>query len=639
MIIRLKKFLFIGVKEDMARFFERAQKEGFIEFIKPSQESLRKVSSNQEILVEALKILRKMPRAKQACSLKSLDPTKLAHLVVENKKKLEKFKEEQKILKAEMARLAPIGDFSLDEIKEIERQSNKQIQFFCVKRSKTEKVSVPSEFFYLSSKQDLDYYMSIDETVKEIPDMTEIYFEKSVSQIREELSFLEKGIKECERELGEDVVYINCLSKHLTLQINQDELQFAQNDVDTHLDGSLFAINAWVPKNRLHSLFPVLESLGIHAEEIAIEKEDRIPTFMENKKVGKLGEDLVQIYDIPAISDKDPSRWVFWSFIVFYAMIISDAGYGLIYLALSLFLKKKFSNFSAPVKRMVNLFMALSIGVIVWGVLAGSYFGICVQPKNPVNRVSFIHFLAVRQADYTVKMKDDNYREMIDQFPKLEGIKDPRLILQKGSVEMGGGRVKYAVYDDLRNSIFMELSLIVGVIHICLSLIRHTKRYYAGVGWILAILGGYVYFPHVLDTTSLIHVLGWVSKETGFKVGFKFLIGGFSLAIILSCVQNRIKGLIDIGKSIEIFADILSYLRLYALGLAGMILAETFNGMGEKLHIVFGSLLILFGHTINMVIGIMGGTIHGLRLNFIEWYHHCFSGGGKIFNPLKIIKS
>ena len=638
MIIPLKKYLFIGVKEDMTRFFERAQKEGFIEFIKASQESLREATPKQEIVLEALKILRKMPKVKQARSLKNSDPTKLAHLVVENKRRLEKFKEEERVLKAEMARLAPIGDFSLDEIKEIEREANQHIQFFCVKKSKTKEVSVPSKLIYISSKHNLDYYMSIGEKVKEIPDMIEIYFDKSLSQLREELSSLEEGIKNCEKELIEDVAYIDCLSKHLTRQVNQDELQFAQDEVNTHLDGSLFAIKAWVPKNRLHRLFPVLKSLGIHAEEIAIEKGDRIPTFMENKKIGKLGEDLVQIYDVPATHDKDPSRWVFWSFIVFYAMIISDAGYGLIYLSLALFFKKKFPNVSAGVKRIMNLFMTLSISVIVWGVLAGSYFGIYVQPKNSVNRASLIHFLAVKQADYMIKMKGDGYREMIAQFPNLEGVEDPRMILQKGTMVEMGGRIKYAVYDDLRNSIFMELSLIVGVIHICLSLMRHTKRYYAGVGWILSILGGYLYFPHVLDSTSLLHVLGWVSKETGFKVGLQFLIGGFSLAIILACVQNRLKGLIDIAKSIEIFADILSYLRLYALGLAGMILAETFNGMGEKLHFVFGSLLILFGHTTNMVIGMMGGTIHGLRLNFIEWYHHSFSGGGKIFNPLKLLK-
>ena len=97
----------------------------------------------------------------------------------------------------------------------------------------------------------------------------------------------------------------------------------------------------------------------------------------------------------------------------------------------------------------------------------------------------------------------------------------------------------------------------------------------------------------------------------------------------------------SIAKVIELFADILSYLRLYALGLAGMILASTFNDMGlglmESFGVIVGSIVIVVGHMINIVVGIMGGTIHGLRLNFIEWYHHCFEGGGKLFQPLKLL--
>jgi V/A-type H+-transporting ATPase subunit I len=130
----------------------------------------------------------------------------------------------------------------------------------------------------------------------------------------------------------------------------------------------------------------------------------------------------------------------------------------------------------------------------------------------------------------------------------------------------------------------------------------------------------------------------WIPKHTAFEVGLQLLWGGLGLAIALALIQNRVKGLIELMKPIEIFADILSYLRLYALGLAGMILGETFNGMGERLGFAAGFFVILLGHTTNLAVGIIGGTIHGLRLNFIEWYHHCFGGGGKLFNPLKLLK-
>ena len=75
--------------------------------------------------------------------------------------------------------------------------------------------------------------------------------------------------------------------------------------------------------------------MAVHCEPIAIEETDKIPTYMENKGRQRIGEDLVRIYDIPATTDKDPSGWVFWFFALFFAMIVADGGYGLLYLGIA----------------------------------------------------------------------------------------------------------------------------------------------------------------------------------------------------------------------------------------------------------------------------------------------------------------
>jgi len=88
---------------------------------------------------------------------------------------------------------------------------------------------------------------------------------------------------------------------------------------------------------------------------------------------------------------------------------------------------------------------------------------------------------------------------------------------------------------------------------------------------------------------------------------------------------------------IQVFADVLSYLRLYALALGGMVMAHTFNDhLGIEVGVVSGTLILLAGHFVNIGICAMGGVIHGLRLNFLEWYHYSFEGGGRLFNPLKL---
>jgi V/A-type H+-transporting ATPase subunit I len=130
----------------------------------------------------------------------------------------------------------------------------------------------------------------------------------------------------------------------------------------------------------------------------------------------------------------------------------------------------------------------------------------------------------------------------------------------------------------------------------------------------------------------------WLTPATAFIVGEQLLYGGLIVAIVLSIVQTGFSGLASVFKIVEVFADTLSYLRLYALGLASMVLAGTFNEMGAMVGgYVFGAIIIVLGHMINIGLGVGAGVIHGLRLNFLEWYHHSFEGGGKKFNPLRLL--
>ena len=242
------------------------------------------------------------------------------------------------------------------------------------------------------------------------------------------------------------------------IALNHYHLASTSSEISTHMNDSLFAIEGWIPENRLHGLFPLLEGLGIHAEEVAIEEGERIPTYMENKNYAKVGEDLVHIYDTPATTDKDPSGWVFWAFAIFFAMIISDAGYGLIFLALALFLRKKFKHIQASGKRFLRLFTVLSSFCIGWGILSGAYFGLEISPESPINKVNIIHILAVKKADYHLKHKDETYQEIVKDFPQVSNIRTGEELLFKAKVEKNGF-TKYKISDDFRDSIFMEIAL------------------------------------------------------------------------------------------------------------------------------------------------------------------------------------
>jgi V/A-type H+-transporting ATPase subunit I len=142
----------------------------------------------------------------------------------------------------------------------------------------------------------------------------------------------------------------------------------------------------------------------------------------------------------------------------------------------------------------------------------------------------------------------------------------------------------------------------------------------------------------MIHVTSMANFLGWIHPALAAAVGLQLIWVGVGGALALALIQNKWKGIRELEKLIGIFSDVLSYLRLYALALAGTILAETFNSMGENVGLVGGFFVIIIGHGVNISLGLMSGVIHGLRLNFIEWYHYSFEGGGRLFKPLMLLK-
>ena len=637
MITDLKKFVFFGIKKDLDPFFKNAQKEGFIEFISNEGHRPTPISKQAQNLVNAIKILKKQPQLSPENIIDHLDSDSLASEVIRNQDCLEKLLEKERILKVEMTRVKPLGVFSSKEVKELEKESDRFIQFFSVKTVKIDQISSFKTLVHISRKDDRDYFLSISKERENYPELTEMSIENSFNELEQQLKSIKESIKKFKQKLRENTSYITHLKASLVTAMNTSCLTSASNLSSSYMEGAIFAVEGWVPKSQTYRLFPVLKGLGVHAEESAILKGEKVPTYMENTGYAKNGEDLVHIYDTPSSTDKDPSSWVFWTFAFFFAIIISDAGYGLLYLIFALFFKKKFPPSTASAKRFFSLFTMIASFCIVWGVLAGSYFGIDLKPKSPLNKVSLTYFLAVKKADYHIQMKDEVYKEWTSIIPNLKNAIDGQEFLTEG-VSQKGGILDYVVLKDFKNSIFTEIALLIGVVHICLAFLRVGFRNFAGIGWVLAIIGGYLYFPSFLDSTSIFNFSHVFTKEKGFEVGLYLLITGAILALVFGIIQNKWKGFLELTKPLEIFADILSYLRLYALGLAGMIMASTFNDMAREAGLILSFFILLVGHGINITVGIMGGTIHGLRLNFIEWYRHCFEGGGKLFNPLRLLK-
>lgn len=632
MIIELHKYLIFGTHEEMDKFFALAQRAGFLEFIGPTRKKALELPPEAKTFLAAIKIAKHYPVHPAELPRDQSEPEVIAEKIVATKAELETLFETERVLMAEVARIAVFGDFSRSELNAFEVEAKRSVQFFCMKSSLASATELPPEIIYVGTDYDLDYFVSVNREPTQYPKMIEIQIEHPVGELRNKLHAVREEIAKLELDLRTLANAMPYLQEGLIEHLNTYHLKMAKHSATLSFNNQLFAIEAWVPATRIESLHGLLSTLSVEAEQIAIESKDSIPTCIENRGAGKVGEDLLHIFDTPAYNDKDPSLWLLVFFSLFFAMIISDAGYGLLFLGNILLLKWKLPHLQGVKKRLLKLGMALSCASIFWGVITASYFGLDLKPDNPLQKVSVMAYLVEKKADYHIAQKDDVYEELVLRFPATASLTTGQELIDYTEKDI------FPIFEEFWNNILMEFSFLIGIIHITLSFCRYLRRNWAGLGWIFFMAGGYLYFPSIVHATTIVNFTNLISKPTAYAIGIYFLFAGLGIAFLAALIKKKIGGAIqEVLHVVQVFADVLSYLRLYALALAGIVVARTFNDtLGIQMNFIMGSILIFLGHSLNISLCLMGAIIHGLRLNFLEWFHYSFIGGGRLFNPLAL---
>jgi V/A-type H+-transporting ATPase subunit I len=409
------------------------------------------------------------------------------------------------------------------------------------------------------------------------------------------LGELHKRLEEAELELEDAVAerqsltrWIYLMSKHLARAEDQAALSHAA--AQTRVAEELFLVQGWVPEPAVGAVCALAERQGLAWLLEEPGPADQPPTLLENPGPLAAGRDLVGFYQMPAYASWDPSRVVFVSFAVFFAMILSDAGYALV-LGLLLAAWWPRMGSSASGRRLRTLCAVLVTGALAWGVLAGSYFGVS---------------------------------------PPAQGF---------------WGHLKLLDLHDF--DMMTRLSVGIGVLHLVLAHLEQAwlKRgrlvAWAHAGWIAAMLGAFIM---------------WLGSAQGAprwpgETGQWLLVPGL-VAVFVCSSERKVRDLhgallrlLDGARALtgitRVFGDVLSYLRLFALGLASSSLALTFNdlarqaGQVEGMGLLFAILILLAGHVLNLLLAVMSGVVHGLRLNYIEFYNWALSGEGYAFQPFK----
>lgn len=588
-IVRLKKITFCGVLEDKARVLEDLQALGGLHLIPLNPAShLQEPEKlkNAERVIESLKYLNACAQKRhQIRSDQNFELERIADEVLNVKAKIRDLTDQYDALSKRIDEVKPWGDFYLPETDQLAGQ---RLWFYIVPKRMMKRLDDSEWVWQTVYQNNLYCYVVVVSEVEPPENAMPVARTHTgaipLSVLYHQRNQLQLTLEDLQAERESLTRWITMMTLHFSEAIDRADLAKAQTI--TRDEAGVFALQGWLPERQVEAYrrFADARGLALLVEDPAV--EDNPPTLLDNPQQVAGGEDVVNFYQTPNYYGWDPSAVVFFSFSVFFAMILSDAGYASVF-GLLLMLKWRRLGQSRKGRRL-RLLAANTVGVsMVWGVLTGGYFG--YSPSGP-------HLIA------QLKLFD------INDFDSM-----------------------------------MRLSIAVGVAHIALA---NTIRAYrrrsspaglASVGWIGLVVGGFCFW---LSETMSLASLRQASMAS---------IGLGAVLLLLFSSERRLRKwsdifwrLLDGVKSLigitQLFGDVLSYMRLFALGLASASLALTFNQLAAQVYhalpgpgLLFSILILIVGHVLNLMLCLMSGLVHGLRLNFIEFYNWSVSDEGYPF--------
>jgi len=381
---------------------------------------------------------------------------------------------------------------------------------------------------------------------------------------------------------------------HLTGQM-QGELRRLEREAEYTIAsrsglpvGALYALQGWVPAEKAERLSARLAEAGIDAavQSFAPAEDEEPPTMIRYPRWARPIKGLFDILGtVPGYREFDVSGFFMIALPVFAAMLIGDAGYGLIFLFLPLLLYRRAVRAAGTPK--VHLLIAIGLMTTIWGVLTANYFGLTPD----------------------------------------------KLTAAGGLWASVGGFTKaiaplWNADPEATRFLLIKVSFIIGCAHLILAHVRQVVGYWPSakalsqVGWSVVLVG----------------MLGLVWMIFGFSTGRWLpwaspgLVGiGFVLVVFFSHPYKRLSKRIGIGLAasllplISTFGDTISYIRLMAVGLASYYIAVAFNGLGAMVAgtnpwlWVVGAPIVVFGHLLNIGLAAIAIFAHGVRLNMLEF--------------------
>ena len=369
---------------------------------------------------------------------------------------------------------------------------------------------------------------------------------------------------------------------------------------DKLVEGALCLFEGFCPIDKEPELNAMLAASEVYYEETNPEKEDEVPIQLKNNFYTRLFEPITRLYSLPNYAEIDPTPFFAPFFMLFFGLCLGDGGYGLLILLAGIAVILK----APKLKEWGWLGVFMGATTMIVGILTGMFFGINLEE---VAFLAPVKQYFITETNATVHFMGGSYHPMmvfailigIFQILFAMGFKVVKITLRDG--------FKYAAYD---------CAWLVALVTLIVWAATASSLSTIGLYCIYAILG-----------ICALFILFYSNPDR--KILLVNIGGG------LWGTYNMVSGLLG---------DVLSYIRLFALGLAGGILGNVFNALalqaGGALPGWIGwlptLLIMVFGHALNFALCLISSVVHPMRLTFVEFYKNAgFEGGGKEYKPFK----
>ena len=603
MVAKMKKFTFLVFHKDYDSFLHDLRELGMIHVVQRDQAMLQSEELQQFIaetrrLNEAKKTLQKaidkkspLPPNEISVEKGMMIPDRIS--AIENEKTV--LTQQLQVSLREREALRPWGNFDPENLARLE-EAGYHVSLLIVpdKAYKPEweeqynaivihREGSKTYFVTITQEGDLADRLNLEELKRPRLSLQEL--DKLIATLKERISEKEATL----RKLTADLPSLEAAIRELNTRIFFTRVAHSAARV---ADEKLLLLQGWAPEDNVPEIVSYLESKDVYFEMADPLPEDDVPIKFKNNRFTRLFEPIAELYMLPKYNEIDLTPFFAPFYMIFFGLSLGDIGYGtflLVGTTLAMIFMKKAGK---SMRGMLRLGQILGASTMVCGLLTGGFFGFNIYETH---------------------------------IPFFQNMKDQ-------------------VYFD--NQQMFVLSLILGVIQIlfgmCLKIFNRIRQFgimhaLSTIGWVVLLLSFIVtyLFPAVIPMGGTVHLA--ILAPAALLIFFFNAPGKnplMNVGLGLWDTYNMVTGLLG---------DVLSYVRLFALGLSGGILASVFNSLALGLkpdNVVAGPLvfliIFLFGHAMNIFMNVLGAVVHPMRLTFVEFYKNAeFTGGGKRYEPFK----